>query len=96
MLRKKYSKIKKVMSAGHTRLLFNIGSSGNTFPGTVKYEHNSEESDGNKNFFQTEQKQRLQRWKQVRSNKEASIVVTHTHKKKKKKKNKGESGDKGN
>ena len=54
MLRKKYSKIKKVMSAGHTRLLFNIGSSGNIFPGTVKYEHNSEESDGNKNFFQTE------------------------------------------
>ena len=54
MLRKKYSKVKKVMSAGHTRLLFNIGSSGNTFPGTVKYEHNSEESDGNKNFFQTE------------------------------------------
>ena len=67
------------MSAGHTRLLFNIGSSGNIFPGTVKYEHNSEESDGNKNFFQTEQEQRLQRWKQVRSNKEASIVVTHTH-----------------
>ena len=54
MLRKKYSKVKKAMSAGHTRLLFNIRSSGNTFPGTVKYEHNSEESDGNKNFFQTE------------------------------------------
>jgi len=45
---KKYSKIKTVMSTGHTRLLFNIGSSGNTFPGTVKYEHNSEENDGNK------------------------------------------------
>ena len=71
------------MSAGHTRLLFNIGSSGHIFPGTVKYEHNSEESDGNKNFFQTEQKQRLQRWKQVKSNKEANIVVTHTQKKKK-------------
>ena len=49
--KKKYSKIKTVMSTGHTRLLFNIVSSGNTFPGTVKYKHNSEESDGNKIFF---------------------------------------------
>lgn len=58
--KKKYRKIKKVKSAGHTRLLFNIGSSRNTFPGTVKYEQNSEERDGNKTFFfQTEQEQRL-------------------------------------
>lgn len=34
------------MSTGHKGLLFNIGSSGKTFPGTVKYEHNSEESEG--------------------------------------------------
>ena len=49
--KKKYRKIKKVMSSGHTRLLFNIGSTENIFPGTVKYKHNSEESDGNKIFF---------------------------------------------
>ena len=46
--KKKYRKIKKVMSSGHTRLLFNIGSTENIFPGTVKYDQNSEESDGKK------------------------------------------------
>lgn len=49
--KKKYRQIKKVMSAGHTGLLFNIVSSRNTFPSKVKYEQNSEERDGNKNFF---------------------------------------------
>ena len=52
MLRRKiYRKIKKVMSSGHTRLLFNIGSSENTFPGTVKYDQDSEERDGKKKKF---------------------------------------------
>lgn len=49
--KKKYRKIKKIMSFGHTSLLFNIGSSENTFPGTVTYDQNSEERDGKEKIF---------------------------------------------
>lgn len=79
------------MSTGHKGLLFNIGSSGKTFPGTVKYEHNSEESEGmtgEKKFFKQNKRKGPKMEACLKTNKEASIAVAH--------KNKGQSGQRGN
>lgn len=58
---KKRSVAKRIVRSGHGELLLNTGSSGKTFPGRVKFEQNSGESEdkAGKEFFEEREQEQI-------------------------------------